>query len=606
MKSLSPFLLVFCLFLSSPGLFAQSNTQHLHFEEVSLEHPFPELQKEFKTYTLYTLDTRQLANILNDPETQIQLKLHLGQQQIYPLSLIENNYRRQSLKIQLASEDKLQSTNDLLYKTFRGDAKVSITADRFYAHLPKADHTLYIEPLRLLIPAAGEEYFIAYTDLDLIDNEDVFCRHGHMEQAPALPTTDPQEIASERMTNSDCRVAEIAIAADYLMFLDHGSRANVIAYLDMLLEEVSDIYLDHFDFGFEVATYYISDCESCDHWGDSTLAFERLRDFRFWGQGGGFMADHDIATLWTLKGFEGGVQGEAYRGQACLANRYSVCYRGTGIARNITLWAHELGHLFNALDDGPFSQFIMKPSLNSSTEFSPVSIAAISTRINTNLLMNCLACTNDLAHENTRRILIRAPYGYWGVYTEVVNQGAGAIDSTQTSVYISFDTQLDASDILVGSQSTPALDIGERDTLSGIFYFLPPNGTKSLYALIKADDSEDVAEADEDNNLAVIPLIFSNTEGSEQTNAAENDLTNTLMLYPNPVEDVLHIAIPEQILGTPSIEVLDVNGRLLMYREAKQFDTTVEVDVSDWPGGVYFVQLNTAEGTQHTQRFIKR
>ncbi len=606
MKSLSPFLLAFCLFLSSHNLFAQSYTQHLHFEEVSLEHPFPELQKKFKSYTLYTLDLQQLTPLLDFPDTQIQLKLHLGQQEAYQLSLIEKDQRRQSLKILLANEDKLQSGNDLSYKIFRGDAKVSITANRFYAHLPKAGKTLYIEPLHLLIPSADEQYFIAYTNLDLIDKEEVFCKHEHPEKVMTTPNSEDLEIAHERSVSSDCKVAEIAVAADYQMYLDHGGEDNVIAYLEMLLDDVSDIYIDHFNVDFEVVRYYVSDCPSCDHWGNDTTAFERLSDFRFWAQGGGFMVDHDVATLWTRNGFNNGVQGEAYMGKACLADRYSVCYRGSGDARNVTLWAHELGHLFNASHDGAFSPYIMRPTQNSATEFSPASIAAINTRLSTNLMMNCLVCTNDLAHENTRRILIRAPYGYWGVYTEIVNQGGGAVDSTQTSVYISFDTQLDASDVLVGSQSTPMLNAGDRDTLSGIFYFLPPNGTKSLYDLIKADNSEEVAEADEDNNLAIIPLIFSSIEDSEQDNSVGNNISNALMLYPNPVEEVLHISIPENIEGEPSIEVIDVNGRLLMYREAQQFDTTIELDVADWPGGVYFVRLNTAEGIQLTQRFIKR
>ena len=35
-------------------------------------------------------------------------------------------------------------------------------------------------------------------------------------------------------------------------------------------------------------------------------------------------------------------------------------------------------------------------------------------------------------------------------------------------------------------------------------------------------------------------------------------------------------------------------------------ETAIAVDVAAWPDGVYFVRLQTAEGVQHTQRFVKR
>lgn len=69
-----------------------------------------------------------------------------------------------------------------------------------------------------------------------------------------------------------------------------------------------------------------------------------------------------------------------------------------------------------------------------------------------------------------------------------------------------------------------------------------------------------------------------------------------IILYPNPVSGLLHVACAEPLL---KIELLDMEGRLLR--------TTLrdEVDVSNLKEGIYFIQVTTGSGRTVTEPFIK-
>ncbi|MDT8432316.1 MAG: tandem-95 repeat protein [Bacteroidales bacterium] len=71
-----------------------------------------------------------------------------------------------------------------------------------------------------------------------------------------------------------------------------------------------------------------------------------------------------------------------------------------------------------------------------------------------------------------------------------------------------------------------------------------------------------------------------------------------LRMYPNPVEQVLYIAPAEGLLnGDVRLELIDSNGKLLYLQEIEAGAGTVEVDMSGYSEGMYFVRIRSGAGT---------
>lgn len=79
-------------------------------------------------------------------------------------------------------------------------------------------------------------------------------------------------------------------------------------------------------------------------------------------------------------------------------------------------------------------------------------------------------------------------------------------------------------------------------------------------------------------------------------------------VYPNPVEDVFHLRIAQQVTGSVSISLYDVVGNLLRSTEIHTTDGHTEyhsVDVSTLPSGTYLVQVQSESSTE-TYTLIKK
>ncbi len=79
-----------------------------------------------------------------------------------------------------------------------------------------------------------------------------------------------------------------------------------------------------------------------------------------------------------------------------------------------------------------------------------------------------------------------------------------------------------------------------------------------------------------------------------------SEIANSFSVYPNPANDVLNIAntIGAELI---SVTVTDLNGRTV-----KQFNSSVEqINISDLNAGVYFVNINSTEGSL-TKKIVKK
>jgi subtilase family serine protease len=81
------------------------------------------------------------------------------------------------------------------------------------------------------------------------------------------------------------------------------------------------------------------------------------------------------------------------------------------------------------------------------------------------------------------------------------NQGGGAAGATATRFYLSANSTLDSSDVLLsGSRNVPALAPGETSTGSSTVVIPPQTAAGSYYVIARADAGEAVTETSETNN----------------------------------------------------------------------------------------------------------
>jgi hypothetical protein len=72
-------------------------------------------------------------------------------------------------------------------------------------------------------------------------------------------------------------------------------------------------------------------------------------------------------------------------------------------------------------------------------------------------------------------------------------------------------------------------------------------------------------------------------------------------IYPNPVSDRLYLPVTDNI-ELVSVVVSSLEGRLLFSNDSRPTD----IDVSDWPPGMYILHYRTKQGETGAQRFIKQ
>lgn len=78
-----------------------------------------------------------------------------------------------------------------------------------------------------------------------------------------------------------------------------------------------------------------------------------------------------------------------------------------------------------------------------------------------------------------------------------------------------------------------------------------------------------------------------------------NDDLN-IVLFPNPASKAIYLKGIDQLKGTKTINLIDINGKTLM----KINDATKEISVSNLDSGIYFITIEHEKGIEHIQ-FIK-
>ncbi|MBV6654681.1 MAG: T9SS type A sorting domain-containing protein [Mameliella sp.] len=79
-------------------------------------------------------------------------------------------------------------------------------------------------------------------------------------------------------------------------------------------------------------------------------------------------------------------------------------------------------------------------------------------------------------------------------------------------------------------------------------------------------------------------------------NTQEQQLGETLKIFPNPTRDILNIAFGQAVDGNVALHLINLQGQRLAQKSFNGITGTVTLDVSQLPKGIYLLNVQTEEG----------
>jgi len=77
-------------------------------------------------------------------------------------------------------------------------------------------------------------------------------------------------------------------------------------------------------------------------------------------------------------------------------------------------------------------------------------------------------------------------------------------------------------------------------------------------------------------------------------------------IYPNPVKNILNIQSQNNYSSDASVQVFDINGKLVEFEIIDLVDSNNALNVSHLKSGVYFLIIKNKDGDKQTLKFIKQ
>ncbi|MFZ1706125.1 MAG: PKD domain-containing protein [Saprospiraceae bacterium] len=363
-----------------------------------------ELNQKFRNYEIISIESQDLYNNLNLNSRNNEVTIPLGEGMKWVMELELNPIFSSRYSMVYGQEVYGNPTKENRVKPMVGSIKnvpdsrvaLSFNTNFIYGEVIIGRTSYFIEPLSYYIKNAEKDQFIYYSINDVILTNSYKCGY-EKGRAELNELVEKEEIPGTRMPGG-CFIVEYALAADWSMVIKYGSDIGVENFITGVVNNVQNNYDNEFadEIQFEIVTFWISSCSTCDPWSPSTDPFDVLPTFRNWGNSGGFgSVVYDVASMWTNRVYIDGIVGLASVGVVCTNSRYNLLRDFTSNPNFLRVMnSHELGHNFNASHDASGSNTIMAPSVNSATSWSSSSITSIQ---NHYLSRTCLSGCNTVS-----------------------------------------------------------------------------------------------------------------------------------------------------------------------------------------------------------------
>ncbi len=347
-----------------------------------------QLDQQFTAYEVFALEADAVDEYLRQEAGPVPMQLEFGtdhrwELELQPVSLLSPNY---SVRI-ATSGGIIQQTDTQQVLTYKGkvagesDSQVRLTVNGnfIYGYVRRGEETYFVEPSNRFSPTAAENHYVIYEASDALPVEGVSCSALEVEEHHLEPHHN------EGGSRVNDVYVELAIASDYLMYVDYGTVDDVTQHNIGVLNNVAGDYdgeVFNNDINFVIVEQFVSTCSTCDPWTSNTAAGSLLSSFADWGNNGGFsVADFDLAQLWTDRNLNGTTVGIAYIGAVCSSFKYQVLQDYTSNATSLrVLTSHETGHNFGAThnyaigsacaSDPMRGPLIMDPTVSTATDWS--------------------------------------------------------------------------------------------------------------------------------------------------------------------------------------------------------------------------------------------
>lgn len=126
---------------------------------------------------------------------------------------------------------------------------------------------------------------------------------------------------------------------------------------------------------------------------------------------------------------------------------------------------------------------------------------------------------------------------------------------------------------------------------------LTQDETMNYYVYVKSNLTNNgsfIDTADTDNNFDMNSVTFK--AQNPVSVAAVSNQSIGLTVFPNPNSGLVNVSLQEGI-QLKSISVADITGKILSYTVAKQSDNQQQINLMSLPSGIYFLKVNSSNGT---------
>lgn len=172
--------------------------------------------------------------------------------------------------------------------------------------------------------------------------------------------------------------------------------------------------------------------------------------------------------------------------------------------------------------------------------------------------------------------------------------------------YWRVDLKTQTAQVVAGAPYTRGLLFGWLTKIANNQYLLPiggENNDNSLYQYNYSTNSATKKVQLEGEPFGTFPLNKDATVGILKV---DNNLSASLLVFPNPVVDEINVLISSKNGGTASVSVSDITGKVMLTKSLtlNQGDELVSFDAQYLPSGVYTITIVSQEGIG-SMKFVK-